>query len=408
MSHFTDEEDILTAEQSSNVGARKVRGLAAAMRVARKKRKKYRPGRKVPGWTPRKEATKTSRRSMLNANEIVSLKKEIEIINDDLNYLFEESPEIAGERMSHFTDEEDILMSEEVGWARPGGIGIPGHTRQRGRVLVEAHERGYPDVWEDRAEYRASLGEAPVTCKVTKMKSWKKGNNICVCAVVECSNGAKLCLATCTPISSIMATMGWNPWGALKKGAKALGKSAKYAGKGLMQVAKSPQFQQLAMQAAPAALTAFGVPPWITQRAMQVVNQGRAGQPQAIAKIANIRSLAQQQYRPAQQLYGVMSSYYRGGVPGVMQAPPQVPRYPAYPTPGPYGYQMQAPAPQYPYGMRIPSGMQRFRIPTPGYGMVSGWLYNVPYRSVLAKKLEISPLDKMRAAYQQGMVGDFV
>jgi hypothetical protein len=326
--------------------------------------------------------------------------------------------------MSHFEKDEAILDAEnvgvknaDIGAKRPGRVLVSPHqSRRAGRWTgIDKHERDYPDVWDHKGQWN-EVGAEP-----SHIRSFVKDGKVCVVMMLDGPGGAKLMLGTCVPIpeGEDPATLGWG-WGSIKSAAKSLGRSAKYGAGKLMKVAKSPEFQSMVKTAAPAALTAFGVPPWATAAAMKVVDRGRGGDPTAVRKVQRIRTLAQQQYPPAQQLYGVMSSYYRGGVPGVMQAPPY-----GYPIPSQYGgYQM--PSPRMPYGMQpqmppqmqqyrqpqypqqqfpqMPYGMQQFRIPTQQYGMVSGWLYNIPVRGAIEAALQ-SPTLKVRGLYKQGMVG---
>ena len=59
---------------------------------------------------------------------------------------------------------------------------------------------------------------------------------------------------------------------------------------------------------------------------------------------------------------------------------------------------------QYQGAPRLPYGMQQFRIPTQQYGMVSGWLYNIPVRGPIEAAMT-DPSLKVRSLYKQGMVG---
>lgn len=317
--------------------------------------------------------------------------------------------------MSKFKSDEQELVTEEMGWRRPGTIGVPSHVREGGDVLVEAHERRYPDVWEDRAEYKASLGAVPL--QLTRLKTFKKGNKICATGIVEAANGAKLCVGICLPLDAPEIGFGIPDWGDIKDAASTawdgVKEAGKYAGKGLVKVVKSPEFQELVLQAAPAAGAAFGIPPQYTQvatnyarqqglgvgvppkltdAATQVVDQAGAGDPNALAKIQNIVQQALKGYPPAQKLQQVMSAYY-DRITELQQKMAQMEQVVQ-------SYQQQLYNSAYASGN---GGMRRFQASTPGWGRgrISGWVYNVPYRGISA--VLDSPAMKLRALYRSGM-----
>ncbi|KKK96976.1 hypothetical protein LCGC14_2657390 [marine sediment metagenome] len=86
MSHFTDEEDVLMAEQvgARRVKARKVKGFAS-LRTVKKRRPKYTPSR-LPRYTS------LSALARKHDKDMKALAKRLGIIEEDLDYLFE-SPE---------------------------------------------------------------------------------------------------------------------------------------------------------------------------------------------------------------------------------------------------------------------------------------------------------------------------
>ena len=334
--------------------------------------------------------------------------------------------------MSFYDSDESILAREEIG------------ARRAGRVLVTAHTRSWPPSaavpdpagsWHEISTHTRRYPNVGATAhkpEIKKVRTYVKDNMVWVVALVETPAGAQMLVATSEelPAGEVM-TMGWSPWKSIKKASKSLGRTASRASRGLVKVVSSPQFQNLAMTAAPLALTAFGVPPTVSAMAIGVLRKARKGNKGAMAKVRNIAQLAQQNYQPAQQLQGVMSSYFRGGVQGVMQAPTQAPRnYGQYmqqmqqirqmrvpqmrpqqmqrmrpqAPPSHYAQQMQQirmqqmQQPQFPYGQ-----MRQFNVPYPGYrgGRISGWVYNVPYRGISA--VLDSPWMKLRGAYNQGM-----
>lgn len=256
--------------------------------------------------------------------------------------------------------------------------------------------------------------------------------------------------------------MGWSPWKWAKKAGKSISKQVKKMAKGstwkkitnivkhpafqqiakaayapvskyAMQALQNPMVQQFAMQAAPMALSAFGVPPNITMAATGMINQAMQGNQTAYGKIANINNLSQQGYPPAQRMHGTMKMLYRGGMnqmgsyyqqaqaaaqsyfPSYTQQMPQrIQQYAQQRMPQAYQQTQNWAArylPQAPYVPGMPPGMFPFQFPRPGGARMSGWLYNVPYRSPLqAKALDVfgplhqrNPLHLVRALYSQGM-----
>ena len=274
--------------------------------------------------------------------------------------------------------------------------------------------------------------KVPAGMQVTgKAKCWRKGDDLYCCICVQTDAGARLMVSTKVPLAPIRKLaanvaknkaieLGWNPFKSIKKGGRWLGRTVKKAATSkvaskLTDIVQSPQFQQIAQAAAPAALAAFGVPPQITTGALQLVNaaQSRSIPPymkqQAMAKVQNITSQATQGNPAAQKLWSVMSTYYRQGIPGILAAPPQFPM----PQMSPWGMSpyIQPPyrgapmqpqmMPRYPY---LPPGMHAFSVPYGGVRL-SGWLYNVPYRSNLsAMSLDKqNPGHAIRYLYNQGM-----
>ncbi|KKK96975.1 hypothetical protein LCGC14_2657380, partial [marine sediment metagenome] len=334
--------------------------------------------------------------------------------------------------MSHFAREEDILDAEnvgvkesEIGAKRPGKVLVTSHRRggPYGERGIEHHKRDYPDVWD----YSGQWGE--VGAEPEKIRTFVKDGNLCTVMLCRRPDDSKLMIATRNPlppgVSEESVTMGWSPWGSIKKAAKGLRSTVKHAAKKTYQVAKSPAFRkyaamaaapawyasykaiqnpqvrQFAMQMAPMAGAAFGVPPHITAMATGVLQNAMQGKRGAMGKVQNISREAQRGYAPAVQLRNTMSMLYRGGMQqwGRGQSFPQQPSIPQFPQFQPPRMPWQQP------GMpSLPYGMHRFNIPTPGYGMVSGWLYNIPVRGAIQAALE-SPTLKVRGLYQRGMVG---
>ena len=334
--------------------------------------------------------------------------------------------------MSYFVGEEDILALEEIGVSRPGRVDVTPYARSMpGRYGddydIQGHTRAYPDVWDYKGQWN-EVGAEGEHCKICKIRSFAKDGKVITVACCETKSGAKLMIATAAPLpAGESAELGWSPWGSIKKAAKSLGKTAKRGVKGIAKVVKSPAFQKyaamaaapawyasykalqnpqirkFAMQVAPMAGAAFGIPPQYTAMATGVLQNALQGNQQALGKVRNISQLASQGYGPAVQLRNTMSMLYRGGMQQWGQGmplpqQPQVPQMPQFRVPRmPW---QQSGMPQLPYGL------SRFNVPTPGWGQgyVSGWLYNVPVRNVLQAALE-SPALKVRSLYNQGMVG---
>ncbi len=278
--------------------------------------------------------------------------------------------------------------------------------------------------------------------------------------------------------------LGWSPFKSIKKATRAISKVAKKRvgrklqnivhhpafsdmassisrgaskiGKGTLAVLKNPQVQQLALAAAPIALSAFGVPPTITAMGMGVLQQAMQGNPEDMGKIENIANLAAQGDVAGMQMHDVMKLLYRGGMsqlgpqgaapmmpqqiaqmmpqmpqtlqrmmpqqmprmsqqmPRMPQQMPQMPqlppwmmqqRYMPYMPPSPYNF---------PYAPTSPMpGMFPFQARMPGGYKVSGWTYNVPYRPVATSPVmsayakgmgqEGAVVSPMRSLYTKGM-----
>lgn len=284
-------------------------------------------------------------------------------------------------------------------------------------------------------------------------KYWMKGDTLYGCVAVRTNHGAKLIISASVPLAPIrkaveryhqdrVVELGWNPFKSIAKSGRWLGRTVKKAAKSkvakkLVDIAKSPEFQKYVLE--PGAMAAgayFGVPPQATKAAIQMVKAASNKQlppdlqQHAMAKVSNITSLAQQGNPSAEKLWAVMSTYYRGGVPALQNAPAQfspqyAPQPPAPPTPAPTPY----PYPQYPqyppqqytnYPPRVPQqyalppyyqtpvlpyGLQRLAFTGPRGTRISGWVYNVPYRGnfeamSLDKK---NPLHAIRFLYNKGM-----
>lgn len=256
---------------------------------------------------------------------------------------------------------------------------------------------------------------------------WVRDDKLYGSVLVKHRGGALLRVVACTPLQPIRERVqrllarrghqvsGW--WSSIKNAGKSISntvsKIAKHdVTKKLTGLVSNPAFQKFAQAAAPAALSAFGVPPHLTQRAIGLVNQARGGVQSAMAKVRNISQLSQQGYQPAMQLHNVMSTYFRQGMGGIMQQSPMAAWMPQpqqlpqmYPTMQQmYQRMQQMQQMAMPYGgmPQMPYGMYPFSTPR-----FSGWVYNIPYRGNLAAGSldKTNPLHVVRAMYSAGLKG---
>jgi len=340
---------------------------------------------------------------------------------------------------------------------------IPAHLRlwpgdPERFVQVQAYKRHYPDVWgEDVSEVgRLEIGAMSQAFDINpprmvgKIRTFVKGKNLVamVRVKVPATNGSmlvaiKLPLSTIKKISpSVEPTMlsgefdsyssgndigfSLNPVKSFVK--KALHKTvsnpafklvakhsviaSKYIGKKAKKVAQNPYVQKFSQQAAVAVATSYGVPPQVTMASTNVLFDAMNGDKVSLDKIANIAALASDGDKTAKKLKGVMSLLYKGGMskmkPYLIQAQKAAQNQFAK-TSKQFRLEVAKTLPLFSLPGK-PPGLFPFEALRSDYGAsISGWLYNIPYRTnVQAKEFDLfgkgrNPLHLLRAAYTNGM-----
>jgi hypothetical protein len=336
-------------------------------------------------------------------------------------------------------------------------IRIPAHTRSwpgypEYEVDVQAHTRPYPDVWGEElyAVGRMEIGAASKAFDADpprltgKIKTFvKKGKLIAMSKIFIPATGGSMIVAIKIPMSTIKkldpsastssvsgefdmyerpVEIGWgwkkyvkkalsktirNP--AFKLIAKKSAYASKYVAKKAKRVSKNPYVQKFAQVASVSLATSFGVPPNVTMAATDTLFSAMNGDAVSLKKVAIIAKQAAAGNKTAGKLKGIMTLLYKGGMkemnPYLKQAQQAAQSRFAQTS----EQVKQEVAKTLPSGFKLPgkaTGMFPFEIPGFSYGpAISGWLYNIPYRSNLsARSIDTSnPFHLLRGAYAKGM-----
>jgi hypothetical protein len=353
----------------------------------------------------------------------------------------------------------DALGALDLATPGQSSLGYPGSAwgsddRMRRRPSVPTQE----DFWGKEVRTKPRINNLPFKVGVPagfrligNAKWWTKGGNFYgSCTVKHVQTGAKLNVTASVPLGPVedyvrqmmkdkVVEIGWNPWKSIKNAGKWVGNTVK-------RVASNSVVKKmtgiLSNPAISSVMTGgFNLPMNIVAKATGVLNRAKAGSTIDKKKIANITDLASQGSNNAMALWNYMSQMYRN--PQLAQnVQQQVQTWQQKMQQMQQQAQMKAmQAQQYqqqmmqrfrqPQQTQMPTGMANFmqmmaqqkakpaptmpmlpfNMPWPVQSMtpygakVSGWLYNIPYRSnVEAFDLDLtSPSALLRGAYHAGL-----